>query len=184
MNIYCVYVTCYGGNLLPPFYIGSSSIKKIEDGYRGSVSSKLYHDIWKQEIQDNPHLFKTFIISRHTTRKEAIEKELFFHQKLSVVKCPLYINLSIARKDGFFGRDVSGKNNPMFGKDRSANHPRGMLGKKHTEETKQHFSNIRKGKQTGKNNPMYGKTWTPEMREKILAKRIGVKRGPYKKKNS
>lgn len=43
----------------------------------------------------------------------------------------------------------SGKNNPMYGKI-SGNHPKGMLGKSHSQETIK--------KMSGKNNPMYGKT--------------------------
>ena len=78
---------------------------------------------------------------------------------------------------------LKGKNNPMYGKHWSKrkreqmtfmfnnNHP--MLGRKHSEETKKHWSSIRKGKYAfanlseeqrykiydhirGKNNPMYG----------------------------
>ena len=31
--MYCVYLTIYRGNKLPPFYIGYSSINKIKAGY-------------------------------------------------------------------------------------------------------------------------------------------------------
>ena len=31
--MYCVYLTIYTGNKLPPFYIGSTSLKKINKGY-------------------------------------------------------------------------------------------------------------------------------------------------------
>jgi hypothetical protein len=37
MSIYCVYLTCYRGNKLPPFYIGYSTIEKVKDGYKGTV---------------------------------------------------------------------------------------------------------------------------------------------------
>lgn len=183
MTMYCTYLTVYRGNKLPPFYIGSSKIDLIESGYRGSVSSKKYKNIWEDELINNPHLFKTYIITSHDSRKSALEKELFFHEKLNVVKSEMYINLSKARKNGFFGMDVSGKNNPMFGSDRSKNHPKGMLGKKHSEKTKSNWSKTRKGKMTGEKNPMFGKKWSEEHRKKVLAKRIGVKRGPYKKEN-
>lgn len=33
--IYCTYITFYRGSKLPPFYIGHSTIKKVEKGYRG-----------------------------------------------------------------------------------------------------------------------------------------------------
>jgi hypothetical protein len=38
--MYCVYLTIYKGNNLPPFYIGSTSIDKIDGGYHGSVMSE------------------------------------------------------------------------------------------------------------------------------------------------
>ena len=118
-NIYCVYLTIYRGNKLPPFYIGSTSISKIQKGYKGSVSSKQYKNLWDFEIKNNQHLFKTKIVSYHKTRQEALEKEFILHTKLNVVKNILYINKSTAKKNGFFGMDVSGKNNPMYGKSRN-----------------------------------------------------------------
>lgn len=115
MKIFVTYLTIYSGNKLPPFYIGSSSEEKVlTKKYHGSVESKKYKSIWNSEIKNNPHLFKTFIISKHKTREEATEKELSFQTKLGVVKSSLYINLSTARPNGFFGMDVSGKNNPMY----------------------------------------------------------------------
>jgi len=116
MDIYCVYLTTYSGNRLPPFYIGSSSEHKILNGYRGSVKSKQYSKIWKEELKNNPNLFKTKIISKHADRKKATEKENFLQKSLNVVKSSLYINMSIAAKEGFFGMDVSGTNNPNYGK--------------------------------------------------------------------
>lgn len=44
---YCTYVTFYSGNKLPPFYIGSTSVDKIEKGYRGSVKSKRWKQIYE-----------------------------------------------------------------------------------------------------------------------------------------
>ena len=56
--IYCTYLTVYTGNKLPPFYIGSTSVDNISKGYRGSVLSKNYKSIWKQELHSHPDLFK------------------------------------------------------------------------------------------------------------------------------
>jgi hypothetical protein len=42
MNDYCVYITFYKGNKLPPFYIGSTSVEKINNDYNGSVGSQKY----------------------------------------------------------------------------------------------------------------------------------------------
>ena len=68
--MYCVYLTKYTGNKLPSYYIGSTSLKRIENGYRGSVSSKEYKNIWKSELIDNPHLFEIEIISKHKISKD------------------------------------------------------------------------------------------------------------------
>lgn len=71
MSRYCVYLTIYTGNKLPIFYIGSTSVKKFMNGYRGSVSSKEYGKIWKEEIKLNPHLFISRLLSE---KKRLIQK--------------------------------------------------------------------------------------------------------------
>ena len=136
MSIYVTYLTIYSGNKLPPFYIGSSSLNKVNDGYRGSVTSNKYGITWKEELKNNPHLFKTIIISKHNTRPEAMDKELILQTKLNVVKSPMYINMSFASVNGYFGNsellsqlnkqrikngthnwlhtDRCGKNNPSY----------------------------------------------------------------------
>ena len=60
--MYCVYLTTYKGNKLPPFYIGSTQVVQVERGYHGSVRSKKYEMMWKSELINNPHLFKTGFI--------------------------------------------------------------------------------------------------------------------------
>ena len=94
--IYCTYLTVYTGNKLPPFYIGSTSMDKINKGYRGSVDSKKYKSIWKQELYDHPDLFKTIILTKHETRQEALDKEIVFHVFFSVARNPMYINMAHA----------------------------------------------------------------------------------------
>lgn len=96
MSIYCVYLTIYMGKKLPMFYIGSSTLTKIKNGYRGSVSSKNYGKIWKEELKNNPELFKTKIISLHDSREQAFDKEEKLQKILNVVKNSLYINKSFA----------------------------------------------------------------------------------------
>ena len=119
---YCVYLTTYLGNKLPMFYIGSSLISRIiNDNYHGSVSSKEYKDIWKSEIKLNPHLFKTQIVAKTQSRKNALYIECKLQEKLNVVKSPMYTNKALAKKNGFFG---------MSTKD-----IKGMLGKNHSKET-------------------------------------------------
>jgi len=116
MDIYVTYLTIYSGNKLPPFYIGSTSLDKVNNGYRGTVVSKRYKSIWKQELKENPQLFKTKTISYHNTRKEALTKEDSLQRKLNVIQSPMYINLSFAAPDGAFGLKQSGENHPCYGK--------------------------------------------------------------------
>lgn len=113
---YCTYLTIYRGKRLPPFYIGYSSVGKVEDGYHGSVQSKRYKQTWKQELIENPKAFETIILSVHSSKEEANAREIELQFKLQVHKNPLYINQVIGRK--FFAET------------------KGFLGRKHTAETK------------------------------------------------
>lgn len=118
-KLYCTYLTFYKGNKLPPFYIGSSSVKKILSGYKGSVASLKWKDIWIVEIKNNPHLFRTQILKTYTDRKEASINERKLQKKLKVVRSSMYINQSICAPNGFCGMDVAGKNNPNYGNKKS-----------------------------------------------------------------
>ena len=89
--MYCTYLTTYHGNLLPPYYIGSSSITKIQTGYRGSVSSAEFKEAWNNELLNNPSLFTVEIISTHETRKEALIAELEYQIINNVVNDKLYV---------------------------------------------------------------------------------------------
>ncbi len=141
MNIYCTYLTVYTGNKLPPFYIGSTSLDKIEKNYCGTVKSKKYKSIWIEELKNNRHLFKTKILSKHNCRKEALEKELFFHKALSVVKSPLYINMALAEPNGFFGTCLLGIPKPeRFKKKLKGN--KNAVGN-HKPKTPEHRNKIR-----------------------------------------
>jgi len=112
---FCVYLTVYRGNKLPPFYIGSSSVAKISNGYRGSVSSRQFKKVWNSEIKANSDLFKTIVLKIFGTRVEATKFEQKLHLQLNVVKNPLYINLATAIPNGKFGLSSKGRNNPMYG---------------------------------------------------------------------
>lgn len=104
---------------MPMFYIGSSTITRISNGYHGSVKSKKYKNTWQEELRKNPNLFKTQVISVHSSREEALKVELRLQRKLKVVTSSLYINESLASPTGFFGRDTSGTLHPLFGVSRS-----------------------------------------------------------------
>lgn len=51
----------------------------------------------------------------------------------------------------------SGENNPMFGRTEQ-NHPRGFLGKIHSEETIAKMREVQSSIDRNENNPMFGKT--------------------------
>lgn len=123
--MFCTYLTIYYGKLLPKRYIGSTSLEKIQKGYHGSVTSEEYKDIWEQELRDNPKLFKTKVLTLHDNREEATQKELEIQKKYDVVLNENYVNKSFAQPNGFFGRDVSGEKNPMYGKSRKGEKHKG-----------------------------------------------------------
>lgn len=141
------------------FYIGSSKTERVKSGYRGSVYSKCYQQIWRTELQTNPNLFKTKILVEYDSQEEAVNKERLLQEKLDVVKSTLYINMSIARKNGFFGRNVEGKNNPMFNK-RGKNNPN--YGSKRSIETRNKMK-------TTNSRPM-----SEEQKQKIRETRVGT----------
>lgn len=131
---FCVYLTTYSGNKLPPFYIGSSSLKKIDKGYKGSVCSEEYKSIWKSEIQQNPHLFKTFVISKHKNRKEAYVKEQTLQKALKVVDSILYINK-------IYALERNDNTGIILNKEWRNNLSKSTKGKPKSEATKQKMKN-------------------------------------------
>ncbi len=104
---YCVYYTMYSGEDLPPFYIGSTSTKKVLGGYNGSVTSKKYKEHWEKELKNNPHLFKTVIIGTYDTRQDALDAEKEAQIECDVVKNEDYINMAIACSGFFHGNKHS-----------------------------------------------------------------------------
>ena len=116
---YCVYIIHYSGDVLPPKnnssitpsnYIGSTSVDKIHNGYKGSVQSKKYKSIWHSELKNNQHLFSVEIISYHDTRPEATHKELQLQRIFNAVTNPLFVNMSYAQANGCFGMEQSTEN--------------------------------------------------------------------------
>jgi len=49
---FVVYLTMYKGNKLPPWYIGSTNVDIINNGYNGSVKSKKYKLWYMREVQN------------------------------------------------------------------------------------------------------------------------------------
>lgn len=117
--MYCVYLTTYSGDKLPPYYIGSTTIEKVKSGtYFGTVCSVKWKEIFQQELKNNPQLFSIKILKECKTRKLALIREHAIQRKLDVVKSPDFFNEGMAARNGMFGRDVNGKYNPMYGKKR------------------------------------------------------------------
>jgi hypothetical protein len=75
------------------------------------VSSKRYKAIWKQELKNNPHLFKTYILKYHETLYEASDKEISLQRQLNVIHNPLYINMAIRGHAGAWNKGK--KLNPL-----------------------------------------------------------------------
>jgi len=186
--MYCVYKTTYLGNKLPPYYIGSSSVEKIKSGYYGSVSSLKYKNIWESEDKS---LFKVEILEVFDTRKEALIKELEIQKELNVVESNEYVNMSYAKPDGFFGMDVSGENNPMYGKKRKGEKHKG--GENISKALKIKYSTSEWGKEKKKNsserlkhnNPIKNPDTLNKMKEtwKKNKRGVGEKNGMYGKKS-
>ncbi len=144
---FATYITFYSGKLLPMWYIGSSSVTKVRNGYNGSIKSKKYITLYKSEQKNNKHLFKSRILSTHTTRKEALTEELRVQKLHDVVKNKNYMNESYASINGYFGRDVSGELNPNYGNSWD-------------DQQRKHLSDIQKIKMQGSGNNNYGNKWT------------------------
>lgn len=102
---------------MPPYYIGSSTVERVKSGYRGTVTSKAYAAIWREQIVNHPELFSTIILSTHPDRQVAILEEKRLQVKLDVVRSPLFINMAYAQPNGFFGPSQKGvKKSPEHAK--------------------------------------------------------------------
>jgi hypothetical protein len=169
--MYCVYLTIYSGNLLPPYYIGSTSLEKYNKGYKGSVSSKKYKTIWKNELKNHSELFDVLILDEFNTRQEALNAEYILQKKLNVVKSDQFINLTFAGDTKCFGTGwnkgismsdetkekislkLSGRKIGNYSKDHcnaistaKKGKSNGHLGKFHSDDTKLKMSNSAKGR--------------------------------------
>ena len=168
---YCTYVTFYSGNKLPPFYIGSTSVDKIENGYKGSVKSKRWKQIYESEVKTNPDLFSVEIIETFSDRQLALDHELELQKSNDVVKSHWFFNESFATVNGFFGRRLYGKdhfltgtggvNHPLTGRKRP-HHADLLRGRKLSDADKLAKSIAAKGKHHG-NGP--GKTPSRYMKD-------------------
>jgi len=99
--MYATYLTTYSGNKLPPFYIGHAKLSNLQSGYRGSVSSAKYRDIWRSELKNSPEKFKTKLLKVFNTKEEALYSEKKLQEVLSVHTNPMYINCAIVNERFF-----------------------------------------------------------------------------------
>jgi group I intron endonuclease len=144
-------------------YIGSSLNLscRFSEHINGTKSNiKLQNAINKYNLQDF-----VFIIFEYCEAENLILREQFYIDSLK----PEYNILKVAGSLLGFKHTpeslakMSGSNNPMFGKSRSAeNNP--MFGKCHSAETKQKMSQVK----FGENHPMFGKSHSEE--SKVLMK--------------
>lgn len=92
---YCVYLTLWRGM----FYIGKTSIDKIEKGYRGSVMSQEFKKIWAHDLKYHPDKFSIKIFKTYESEIEALEAEEKFQKALCVLDKPnIYVNRAISNK--------------------------------------------------------------------------------------
>lgn len=168
--MFSVYLTFYLGDLLPPFYIGSTTVAKLERGYHGSATSARYGDIWYREIRDNPHLFVTFPIPGQTasTAVEILDLELAWQKEFDVVRDPRFVNQCYA-KAGFCSTTETALKAAETRK-KNGTHIR-------SEETKQKISRSKSGKPATPRGPEYRET----MRNAMVGRKLS---GEWKAKIS
>ena len=184
MTIYkefCVYLTKYAGNKLPPLYIGSrATMDVLENGYFGSVTAMQYKKIWKEELRQHPELFSIEIISCYDTRQEALDAEEQLQRKHNVVSSPMYINQSYANKHFSNKGNIAsietrqkmsearkGKKFTLEHRENLSAVRKGKPGLPRSDETRQKMSKAHKGKHTGSSNNFYGRTHSDETKQKI-----------------
>jgi len=165
-------------------YVGHHSTNNINDGYLGSSHyllsdiKKLGKENFKREIlqfckyEELSNLEKKFILELNSI-KFGYNK----HIKGTGQKLDYKHSEETKAKLNSKRRNISGENNPMYGKRGEQNpnfgkklwegkvHP--MKGKKHSEETKLKQSESKKDKYNGENNPFYGKKHSEESINKM-----------------
>jgi hypothetical protein len=182
--MFCVYLTIYLGNKLPPFYIGSTSLVKISGGYNGTVTSQVYSATWVSERKNNPHLFKTRVLSRYPDRASALQKEMKLQLALNVVRNPLYINRAIANKKFINQGPLS-----VETKNKISASKTGVKTGRRSEETRMRQSMAAKGKsksaahRASMSAAFAGRVRSAETIEKHRAKMIGRKVSDAARKN-
>lgn len=102
-SLSCVYLIVNFSTKLPPYYIGSTTLKNVRNGYMGSVGSRAWKTIWKEETTNNPNLFKLIILDTFEDRKEALDMENFLQEKYGSKASFNFVNMANANTNGCFG---------------------------------------------------------------------------------
>lgn len=174
--MYCVYLTFYKGNKLPPFYIGYSTVKNVNNGYHGTVSSREYQPIWRNELKTHPDLFKTTIIRTFDKRGDAMDLEERLQRALNAHAHPLHINKAIAGKQ--FNCDNRGIKRKPRGPRSPELNARVSLILKGKKKTPEHIEKIRQAN-LGKKRPPRSE----ETKRKISAANLGRKQSVEEREN-
>lgn len=111
-------------------------MKKHKAGYHGSILSKAYKEIYKQELLEYPELFDSCIISEHETREEATKAERLYQIQVDAARNPLFMNKSIAAPKGFFGLSLPKEEHPLYG----SHNGKGNIHSYHPETLEQSFA--------------------------------------------
>ena len=132
---YFVYETT--NNVNGKKYRGVHKTKNINDGYLGS-GKLLRRAIDKYGVEN----FSREILESFSTECEMYEAERLYVSEEWLASDNVY-NIILSGKGGWGHIDVSGENNPFFGKE-------------HTDESKKKMRETTLGRYVGKNNPMFG----------------------------
>ena len=123
------------------YYYGVHScncLPKEDIGVKYFSSSK--NKAFKEDIKENPQNYKYKVVKIFSTRKEALEHEIFLHAKFNV-----------------------GKNTKFYNGAKQTNAGFDTTGITYSNERKKHLSVLF----SGENNSFYGKTHTEEMKQNM-----------------
>lgn len=117
---WAVYLIEYSGEDLPRFYVGFvRTIRLIEEGYHGSLTSQRWAELWHSTWQSNPELFKRTVLITTDEMSEASDIETRILDRYDARHNDLFANMT----NGFGGWALM----------------------KHTEKTKAKMSQTLKG---------------------------------------
>lgn len=179
------------------YYLGMHSTNNLEDGYLGS-GKRLWYEIRKY----GKEYFRLEVLAYYSTREQLIEaeKELITVTDLNNQAC---LNLKLGGLGGFRPEDIAKGNivgtkifkeklkDPDFKEKyskicrernlrllatghRNEKFKCNWKGRKHSEETKQKMSKVKKGKGTGNSNSQFNTMWITDGKENKKIKNTDI----------